>query len=56
MANPQKRKGDAAEREAAQLIADLLALPVRRKLGAGRSNGSGGDIGDIDDFIELPIP
>ncbi len=48
MANPQKRKGDAAEREAAQLIADLLALPVRRKLGAGRTNGAGGDIGDID--------
>ena len=40
MANAQKRKGDAAEREAAQLIAALLALPARRKLGAGRTNGS----------------
>ena len=34
MANPQKRKGDAAEREAAQLLSDLLGLVVRRKLGA----------------------
>jgi hypothetical protein len=33
MANPQKRKGDAAEREAAQLLSDLLGLVVRRKLG-----------------------
>jgi hypothetical protein len=48
MANPQKRKGDAAEREAAQLITELLDLPVRRKLGAGRTNGAGGDIGDLD--------
>ena len=30
MANPQKRKGDAAEREAAQLLSDLLGLVVRR--------------------------
>ena len=37
MANPQKRKGDAAEREAAQLLSDLLGLVVRRKLGAGRT-------------------
>ena len=28
MANPQKRKGDAAEREAAQLLSDLLGLVV----------------------------
>jgi len=48
MANAQKRKGDAAEREAAQLIAALLALPARRKLGAGRTNGAGGDTGDIE--------
>ena len=46
MANPQKRKGDAAEREAAQLLSDLLGLVVRRKLGAGRTTRAGGDTGD----------
>lgn len=39
-----KRKGDQAERECAALIADLLGLPVRRRLGAGRLD----DIGDLD--------
>jgi hypothetical protein len=48
MANPQKRKGDAAEREAAELLSDLLGLTVRRKLGAGRTTSSGGDTGDLD--------
>ena len=48
MANPQKRKGDAAEREAAQLFSDLLGLVVRRKLGAGRTTTAGGDTGDLD--------
>ena len=43
MANPQKRRGDAAEREVAALIADLLGFPVRRALGAGRAD----DVGDI---------
>ena len=44
MSNPQKRKGDAAEREAAELLTDLLGTPCRRKLGAGRQD----DCGDID--------
>ena len=44
MANPQKQKGDQAEREVAALIADLLGFPARRKLGAGRLD----DTGDID--------
>ncbi len=48
MANPQKRKGDAAEREAAELISALLGLTVRRKLGAGRTTSAGGDTGDLD--------
>ena len=43
MANPQKRKGDQAEREVAGLIADLLGFQVRRALGAGRAD----DVGDI---------
>ena len=48
MANPQKRKGDGAEREAAELLSALLALTVRRKLGAGRTTSAGGDTGDLD--------
>jgi len=48
MANPQKRKGDAAEREAAELLSSLLGLTVRRKLGAGRTTSAGGDTGDLE--------
>ena len=44
MANPQKAKGDRAELEAAAILADLLGLSVRRKLGAGRAD----DTGDLD--------
>ena len=44
MANPQKRRGDAAELEAARIIHELLGFPARRKLGAGRLD----DTGDID--------
>jgi len=42
--NPQKAKGDRAELEAAELLTQLLGVPVRRKLGAGRVD----DVGDID--------
>lgn len=44
MANAAKRRGDSAEREAAALLALLLARPIRRKLGAGRQD----DQGDLD--------
>lgn len=44
MGNAAKRKGDRAELEVQGLIRDLLGLPARRKLGAGRLD----DIGDID--------
>jgi len=42
--NPQKAKGDRAELEAAELLSQLLGVPVRRKLGAGRAD----DVGDLD--------
>jgi hypothetical protein len=45
--NAAKAKGDAAEREAAALLSDLLGTIVRRQLGAGRTDASGGDTGDI---------
>lgn len=41
MANPSKRKGDAAEREIAGLLEDLTGYQVRRKLGAGRQDDEG---------------
>ena len=44
MTNPQKRKGDAAERELAKQLSNLLGFTVRRKLGAGRQD----DEGDLD--------
>lgn len=44
MANKPKDKGDRAELEAAAICTDLLGLPVRRKLGAGRQD----DTGDLD--------
>jgi len=44
LANPQKAKGDRAELEASAILTDLLGVPVRRKLGAGRID----DTGDLD--------
>jgi hypothetical protein len=46
-----KRKGDAGEREAALLIHDLLGVPARRKLGAGRQD----DQGDLDGIPDTTI-
>ena len=42
--HPAKRKGDKAEREAAGILHNLLGVPARRKLGAGRHD----NIGDLD--------
>lgn len=43
MANPSKAKGDRAELEVQGLLRDLLGVPARRALGAGRLD----DMGDI---------
>lgn len=51
MTGSQKRKGDRAEREAAQIIHDLLGVPARRKLGAGRAD----DCGDIDGVPDTTV-
>jgi hypothetical protein len=42
--NSAKRKGDKAELEVQGILRDLLGVPARRKLGAGRLD----DMGDID--------
>lgn len=46
-----KRKGDAAEREAAGLLSHHLGTVVRRKLGAGRQD----DTGDLDGLPDCVI-
>jgi hypothetical protein len=50
MPNPHKSRGDRAEREAAALLSLLLGTPIRRKLGAGRSDDEG-DLDGLSDFV-----
>ncbi len=49
--NPSKRKGDRCEREVQGILRDLLGVPARRKLGAGRQD----DVGDIDNVPNTVI-
>lgn len=51
MTTASKRKGDTAELEAARILADLTGWPVRRKLGAGRTD----DEGDLDGVPDTTI-
>lgn len=51
MANPNKRKGDRAELEVQAILRELLGVPARRKLGAGRQD----DTGDIDGVLSTVI-
>ncbi len=51
MTGKAKRKGDSAEREAAELLTELLGTPCRRQLGAGRSD----DVGDIDGVTDCVV-
>jgi hypothetical protein len=49
--HPSKRKGDKAELEVQALLRDLLGVPARRALGAGRAD----DMGDIDGVPDTVI-
>ena len=51
MTSPSKRKADAAELEAAAVLADELGFPIRRKLGAGRLD----DVGDLDGMPDTVV-
>lgn len=51
MSNPAKAKGDRAELEVQELLRDLLGVPARRMLGAGRLD----DVGDIDGVPDCTI-
>lgn len=53
MPHPSKRKGDAAELEAARRLAALTGWPIRRKLGAGRQDDSGDLDGVPDTCIQV---
>jgi len=50
MTHPNKVKGDRAELEVARLLHDLTGWPVRRKLGAGRTDDEG-DLEGIPDTV-----
>jgi hypothetical protein len=49
--SPSKRKGDRAELEVQGIIRDLLGVPARRALGAGRKD----DKGDIDNVPNTAV-
>ena len=51
MANPAKRKGDKAELEVQGILRDLLGVPARRMLGAGRQD----DVGDISGLPDTVV-
>ena len=45
MSNPQKRKGDKAEREACALLTEFTPFEVERRFGAGQDNDKGDLVG-----------
>ena len=49
--NSSKRKGDKAELEVQGILRDLLGVPARRALGAGRKD----DVGDVTGVWEMVI-
>lgn len=51
MANRSKNKGDRAELEVQGILRELLGVPARRMLGAGRLD----DVGDIDQVPNTTI-
>ena len=53
MTNPQKNKGDRAEREISKLLSDWLGYGVKRKLGAGRAEDTGDLHGLPDTTVQV---
>ena len=52
MSNPKKRKGDKAEREAAELLTEVTGFQCKRNLAAGIPD----DVGDIYGIPNCVIP
>ena len=53
MTNPQKNRGDKAEREIAGMLSMLLGGTVKRKLGAGRAEDEGDLYGLTDTTAQV---
>jgi len=53
MANPQKNKGDKAEREACLLLTEFTGYEVERRFGAGMENDKGDLVGIPDTVIQI---
>lgn len=53
MVSSSKRKGDLAELEVQGLLRDLLGVPARRMLGAGRKDDVGDMAGVPDTCIQI---
>ena len=51
--SPAKRKGDKAELEVQGILRDLLGVPARRALGAGRRDDMGDVTGVPDTVIQV---
>jgi hypothetical protein len=49
--HPSKVKGDRAELEVARILAELTGWPIRRRLGAGRTD----DTGDLDGIPDTTV-
>ena len=53
MSNPQKNKGDKAEREACALLTEFTGYEVERRFGAGMENDKGDLVGIPDTVIQI---
>lgn len=53
MTSRQRNKGNAAEREAAHLLADLTGWPIRRRLQEGRADDTGDLEGVPDTCVQV---
>ena len=51
--NPQKNKGDAAEREAALLLTKFTGYEVERRFGAGQDKDKGDLVGIPDTVLQV---
>ena len=53
MSNPQKNKGDKAEREACALLTEFTGYEVERRFGAGMEKDKGDLVGIPDTVLQI---
>ena len=51
--NPQKNKGDKAEREACQLLTEFTGYEVERRFGAGQDKDKGDLVGIPNTVVQV---